>query len=170
MRCALAALIVGSLVMLAAPAGAHSTLVSACPGPGDVLNEVTTLELEFASPLIDDEVARLDLLADGGQTEVRVGPVVFSEDLLTISTEVLEDLEPGQHIVRYLVTSADGDENDGGFEFTLDPDASPNSDTCADLDDGGGGAGGWIILVVGVVGVGALVFFLRPKRSPKSEG
>ena len=122
-------------------AGAHSTLIRACPGPGDVLNEVPELELEFSTPLVDDDIARVDILESATERVLDVGPPVFSEDLLFVTVAVEEELQPGRHIVRYRVTSADGDENDGGFEFTYDPEASPDSRTCELIDDGGGGGG-----------------------------
>ena len=143
--------------------GAHSSLIRACPGPGDVLNRVDQLVLDFSTPLIDDEIARVDLLRSDDETEPAVGPPIFSEDLLNITVDVLDELEPGRHILRYRVTSADGDENDGGFEFTIDPDADEDSDTCELIEDGGG-AGGFVLLGVGVVAVGALLWFLRPRK------
>ncbi len=154
----------------APPAGAHSTLIRACPGPGDVLNEVEILELEFTTPLIDDDIGRVDLLESSTERLVAVGPPVFSEDLLFVTVTVDEELNPGPHIVRYRVTSADGDENDGGFEFSYDPDAEPDSDTCEIIEQSNR-AGGLVLLGVGVVAVGALLFFLRPRKaSPAAAG
>ncbi|MEM7285112.1 MAG: copper resistance protein CopC [Actinomycetota bacterium] len=148
-------------------AGAHSTLIRGCPGPGDVLNEVDRLVLDFRSPLIDDEIAKVDILRSSDEFEPRVGPPVFSEDLLTVAVDVIDDLEPGAYVLRYRVTSADGDENDGGFEFTIDPDADPDSETCEIIEENSG-AGGFILLGVGVVAIGALFWFLRPRKTAES--
>ena len=161
---ALAAAILVATLVAPSGAGAHSTLIRACPGPGDVLNEVSQLVLDFRSPLIDDEIANVDLLRSADEFEPRVGPPVFSEDLLTVTVDVPDELEPGRYILRYRVTSADGDENDGGFEFTIDPDADPESDTCEIIEDSGG-AGGFVLLGAGVVAVGALFWFLRPRKN-----
>lgn len=152
-------------VLVWAPgAGAHSTLIRACPGPGDVLDDVAVLELEFRTPLIDDGNARVDLIRSDDETvRPAVGPAVFSEDLLTVTVNVLDELEPGRYILRFQVTSADGDLNDDGHDFTVDPDAASDSDTCEIADDGGG-AGGFVLLGVGVVAVGALLWFLRPRK------
>lgn len=156
---------VAAVLSTSAPAGAHAQLIGGCPGGGDRLAELEEIELVFGEPLLDDGTAAIDLLADNGQTAVELGPVVFSEDRMTLSAAVLESLEPGFHIVRVTATSFDGDPNgaDTGFQFEFDPDADPISETC-DLPEGGG-SGGWVLLLVGVVAVGALVFFLRPRPS-----
>lgn len=151
-----------------APAGAHADLVSACPGPGDRLQEVTSIEMIFGEPLLDDGLARIDLLDLAGERFFEVGPVQFSEDRFTVSVEVLEPLEPGFYVARISATSYDGDINgaDTGYQFEIDPDASPRSDTC-DLPDETT-SGGWILLGVGLVAVLALLFFLRPSSAESS--
>lgn len=156
--------IVASFAMwvVAAPAGAHTQPVGGCPTGGDIVNELDEVEITFAAPLLDDGSARIELLGDNGQRPVSMGDVVFSEDPVTISAAVLGEVPPGFYIVRVTATTADGDLNgaDTGFQFQFDPDATPDSDTC-ELSSGGG-AGGWVLLGVGVVAVGALLFFLRP--------
>lgn len=127
-----------------------------------MLNEVDVLELEFRTPLIDDGEAEVDLLRSSDEYEPAVGPVVFTDDLLIVTIDVLEELDPGRYVLRYRLTSGDGDENDGGHEFTIDPDASPDSDTCE--VESSGGSGGLVLLGVGVVAVGGLFWFLRPRK------
>lgn len=159
-----ASIVIAGLVW-APGAPAHSTLIRACPGTGDVLGDVEVLELEFGTPLLADGDVRIDLIrADDETVAPAVGPPVFSDDQRTVTVDVVDELTPGNYILRYQVTSADGDLNDGGHAFTVDPDATPESDGC-DLDGGGGGSGGLILLGVGVVAVGALAWFLRPRRN-----
>jgi hypothetical protein len=147
---------------VAAPAGAHTQPVGGCPTGGDIVNELDEVEITFAAPLLDDGSARIDLLGDNGERAVSMGDVVFAEDPATISAAVLGEVAPGFYIVRVTATTADGDLNgaDTGFQFQFDPEATPDSDTC-ELSTGGG-AGGWVLLGMGGVAVGALLFFLRP--------
>lgn len=162
----LVALVTASIVAASVwvpAAAAHSTLIRACPGSGDVLNDVDVLELEFRTPLIDDGEGNVDLLRSSDEYEPAVGPVVFTDDLLIVTVDVLEDLEPGRYVLRYQLTSGDGDDNDGGHGFTIDPDADPESDTCEIIEDSGG-AGGFVLLGAGVVAVGGLFWFLRPRK------
>lgn len=160
--------LVAFAVLPVAPAGAHATLLAPCPAPGDVIPDLQEIELVFRSELIDDGIGDIQLTAVDGEVPIDLGPTVFSEDLLTMSADVLVDeLAPGRYLVFYAVTSADGDLNEFGFEFTIDPDAEIDSGTC-EFDNGG--AAGWILLGSGVVAVGALVFFLRPRKSRESVG
>ena len=111
----LVALVTASIVAASVwvpAAAAHSTLIRACPGSGDVLNDVDVLELEFRTPLIDDGEGNVDLLRSSDEYEPAVGPVVFTDDLLIVTVDVLEDLEPGRYVLRYQLTSGDGDDND----------------------------------------------------------
>lgn len=148
-------------------AGAHSTLIGGCPGPGDIVNELTTIELLFGSEIVDDGLAKLELTGDNGRVDLDVGPTTFADEL-TLTADVLADLDPGRYIVRYMVTSIDGDLNDGGFEFTLDPDADQDAAGCAETADGGSGVGGLVLLGVGVVAVVALGLLLRTPRRARS--
>ena len=156
--------------LMATPVGAHTQPVGGCPAAGDLVNELNEVEITFAAPLVDDGSAVIDLLADNGDRAVLMGDVVFSEGAFTISAAVLGDVTAGFYIVRVTATTADGDLNgaDTGFQVEFDPDATPDSDTC-ELPSNGA-AGGWILLGVGVVAVGALLFFLRPgSKSSSSE-
>jgi methionine-rich copper-binding protein CopC len=154
----------------AAPAaGAHADLVDSCPGLGDRLQSLERVDLTFGERLLDDGKAKIDVLAISGEVLFEVGLTVMSEDGFTLSTEVLEPLPAGFYVVRVSATSIDGDESgaDTGFQFEIDPDASPDSSTC-DLPDAGG-AGGWILLGVGAVMVAALLWFLRPTKKSSTD-
>lgn len=152
--------------VLGAPnAGAHSTLIEACPSGGDVINEVTSLELTFSSPLFETEEqpATLELVVSGTDDALEIGPAEFVTDRILRAT-VPDDLAPGLYVVRYQVLSIDNDLNDGGFQFTLDPTAS-SPDECGAADSGGSSSGGWILLGGGVVALAVVGFLLRPRRS-----
>lgn len=152
------------LMTMAAPADAHSTLLRACPGPGDTVHTVDEIRLDFARPVLDDGVANIDLLADNGQTALELGPATFSDDGLTLTASGPGELAAGSYIIRYQATSDDGDLTDGGHQFTVDPDASVQSETCQH-DDGGSGttAAGWVLLGLGAAAMAVVFFFLRPR-------
>lgn len=155
------------------PAAAHVSLVDACPFGGDVVAELDAIELTFGGPLIadSDPAPEITLVGDLGRTDIELGPVELVGDT-GLSAEVPGALEPGLYIVRYRVVSADGDNNTGGFEFTLDPQAD-DAVVCDDLDaaagseassGGGGGTAALALLAVGGVAVVAVVVLLRPRR------
>ncbi len=155
---AITALLVGST------AGAHSTLVSSCPGETDVVNQLDRIELTFGSDIVDDGQALVALAGDEGRTDIEIGPATFVDER-TLAATVPPALEPGRYIIRYMVTSIDGDLSDGGFEFTFDPDAAQDAPGCGEVDGDGGGATGWVLLGVGVVAVTGIGLLLRPRRS-----
>lgn len=157
----LLALVVG-LLAPAAPAGAHADLVWSCPGAGDRLREISAIELTFSERILDDGEAKVDLIDISGEEFYDVGPVEFIDTGLTLRVEVLETLDAGFYVVRAMGTSVDGDANgaDLGFQFEIDPDRSPDSDTC-DLPPEENAAG-WVLMALGVVALLVVVFFLRP--------
>lgn len=113
----------------AAPAWAHSDLSTSCPGRGDILNDVSTIELSFESEVVDNSASTINMAGNSGLDDLEVGPVRFI-DALTVQATVLEPVPAGVYIVRYRIGSIDGDEQDGGFEFTVDPDGSARSAFC----------------------------------------
>lgn len=165
---ALRAVLAGIFVAALLPTGAvsaHSSLVSSCPGRGDVVNQLDRIELTFGGAIVEDDATLVALAAVGGTADVEIGPVTFVDDR-TLEATVPAGLEPGRYIVRYMVTSIDGDLNDGGFEFTFDPEADQDAPGCEDDREGdGGGSGGWLLLGVGAAAMLGLVFLLRPRRS-----
>ena len=154
-------------------AAAHVSLVNSCPFGGDVVAEVEAIELTFGGPLIadSDPAPEITLVGDLGRTDIELGPLEFVGDT-GLRAEVPGAVEPGLYIVRYRVISADGDNNTGGFEFTLDPQAD-DAVVCGDLDaaaggeaspDGGGGTAAFALLALGGGAIVAVVVLLRPRR------
>lgn len=161
------------VVCAVVPAAAHVALVDACPFGGDVVAEVDAIELTFGGPLIadSDPPPEISVVGDLGRTDIAVGPVEFVSGT-EIRAELPGALEPGLYIVRYRVVSADGDNNTGGFEFTLDPQAG-EAVVCGDGDasagrdansDSGVGTAAWVLLAVGAVAVVAVGVLLRSGR------
>lgn len=161
----------GLAAVTAAPSGAHSTLVGSCPGQEEVVSELTEIRLTFGSPLeAPAERPPTVALATLDGTDFDIGATELV-DAVVLRAAVPEPPPPGQYVVRYEVLSVDGDLNDGGFLFTYDPDAG-DATNCRD-DSEGSGAGGWILLGGGVVGVAVLaaILFVRPRmRSQEVSG
>ncbi len=149
-----------------APAvSAHSTLIDSCPFGGDVVNEIETIELTFGSPIVEDsdpapfiELAG-ELDGQPGRNPMDIGPIVFDSPT-ELSVEILEPLDPGLYIVKYDLIAADGDDSDGGFDFTVDPDADVDSQCLGSSS----GSSSWIVLAVAAVGLVGVAWLLRPRR------
>ena len=147
----LAVVLVGLSTLTGSVATAHSTLIAAIPEPSASVSELTVIELEFGSPLIDDGKATLALATIREGRDLPIGEVEFVSEFV-IRALVDDPPPPGDYVVRYQVTSEDGDLNDGGYTFTL-------------LGSRGSGVT-WILLGIGIVALGAVGFLLRPRRKP----
>lgn len=108
--------LVGALtVFAAAPASAHTALIDASPGPGDVVPtglEVVVLELEGVQRDGDHVMA---LSAD--DVGLKVGDAVAVDDR-TVCARV-EPLQVGVHAIEYEAVSADGHPVQGRYLFEV---------------------------------------------------
>lgn len=149
--------------VVAAPVGAHTTLIEACPDRGEVVSEIDRIEMVFGSPLIatPEQPPLISLSSGDGETSIEIGPTQKLGDF-TLIADLPADLAPGRYIARYLVLSIDGDLNDGGYQFIFDPDAATATNCGLEIDDGST-SGGFILLGVGGVAVLGLAFFLWPR-------
>jgi copper resistance protein C len=124
-RLALSALL-ATLVLLgaAAPASAHTDLVSSDPASGASLPQrPTRLTLVFSDPVAAESAAVTVVAPDGSAWPL--GEVVA--DGATLSVPVLESGSPaGPHTVSWRVESLDGDFVDGTFAFTVTAPPTPS--------------------------------------------
>ncbi len=104
----------------ARPAVAHTELLQASPGPGQVAGgEIDFVDLAFLEPVSDVTVT---VSRSGAEIPATV-PVA---DGRIIHVELGDPLtEPGRYDVAYELTSADLDRTSGAFFFTYDPAATP---------------------------------------------
>lgn len=161
------------VALAAAPAHAHTSLSASCPGANEVVSELEAIELTFASPIVStpEQPPTIALATGDGRTDLDLGPTGQVEVNKLRADVRAAPAEPGLYIVRYQVLSFDGDLNDGGFQFTFDPDAS-DATNCrpATTDDGGGsGAGGWILLGGGAVALLVVAYLLRPRAEVEAS-
>ncbi|MFY1699913.1 MULTISPECIES: copper resistance CopC family protein [unclassified Solwaraspora] len=103
-------------IALAAPAWAHTELVSAAPGPGDeVAPGVATIALTFG-PLSGTGERRITVTGPD-DTAVAVGEAVVVNAKTLCAT--VDPLTTGVHRLAYQATSADGHAISGTFYFEV---------------------------------------------------
>ncbi len=169
------ALAVGLLVIMAGAARAHSSLVAAAPGPGDVVGgEVGQVELAFDAGVSDAKVSLESPEGDrieGTIDQKAANWIVLELDEGAISTE-------GNWIVRYAFISADGDPVELAYAFAYDSDRAPVQPlgaiaTSADAAGEGQGIVFWAVTgaLVAAIGLGAyrLTSRVRQLRSLRAE-
>lgn len=134
LRTAVPALLATAVVGLSAPAWAHTVLVNAGPNAGDKVASGTDLvALQFGEELDASGTLEVAVL-DSDESAVAVSdPQVLSTDGSIVCTRV-SDLEPGVHTVRYEVTSADGHEVRGNYQFTVAEGADAPDALGCDVD------------------------------------
>lgn len=98
------------------PAGAHTTLDFASPGPGvRVSGNIDRIELGFADPVFDPVIGLI--APDGAALE---GRIEFIDDR-TLRFDIARLSEPGEYVVTYKVTAPDDDDQpnlEGAYAFT----------------------------------------------------
>tara|TARA_B100000686_G_C16636163_1_gene887403 strand:- start:429 stop:914 length:486 start_codon:yes stop_codon:yes gene_type:complete len=127
---------------------AHTSLMSSSPERGEGVSSLKEIELTFASGLINDGKAKIFLSTIREGTEIPIGETSFISDFV-IRADVPSEPEPGQYVIRYRVTSLDGDLNDGGYAFELLAPKGPDVM--------------WILLGAGLVAVASIMFLIRKK-------
>ena len=136
------------------PLHAHTTLLDSTPERASKVTDLDEIKLIFASELINDGKAKIYLATIREGKDIPISETVFVSDFV-IKAEVPELPEPGQYVVRYMVTSLDGDLNDGGYAFErLEPKGNNVR---------------WRLLGIGVVALMGVAYLLRPKTSNDKE-
>jgi methionine-rich copper-binding protein CopC len=112
-------LALGALWVFSEPAGAHTDLLQGSPGPGQQAGgEIDFIDLVFVEPVTDAVVTLQD--PDGnlidGETTNPDGQIIRFE-----SSDPIEIT--GRYIVRYNMTSADGDFTEAAYFFTYNPES-----------------------------------------------
>ena len=105
-----------SLLIVPSQAIAHSTLIDSTPQPAEMITSLPEIKLTFSSPLIKDERAKISLATVSEGKDIPIGETIFESDTV-IYAKVSDPPKPGQYVIRYVVTAADGDLNDGGYAF-----------------------------------------------------
>ncbi|MEM8925631.1 MAG: copper resistance protein CopC [Actinomycetota bacterium] len=101
-----------------APAFAHTDLLQASPGPGQLVGgTVEVIDLVFTEPITE---ARVTVTRDGQD----VPGTMVNTDGIIIRFELDEPItEPGRYDVRYEMISFDLDDTADGFFFEYEPSA-----------------------------------------------
>jgi methionine-rich copper-binding protein CopC len=107
-------------MLLAAPVSAHTDLLTGSPGPQqEVGGTVDFIDLVFAEPVT--EVTVTVTAPDGTRLDGEM--VVADGQVIRYRMEPLS--QPGRHVVRYQMISADGDDTRTGYLFSYEPSALP---------------------------------------------
>ncbi len=141
-------------LMGSTPLHAHTTLLDSTPEPASKVTDLDEIKLIFASELIKDGKAKIYLATIREGKDIPISETVFVSDFV-IKAEVPELPEPGQYVIRYMVTSLDGDLNDGGYAFEL-LESKGNNVT-------------WLLLGIGVGALMGVAYLLRPKTTDDKE-
>ena len=139
-------------------ANAHTTLLDATPEPASTVSELDEIELKFESEMVNDGNAKIYLATIREGKDIPIGETIFVSEFI-IKAEVPSPPPPGQYVIRYMVTSLDGDINDGGYAF--------------ELRESTGSSTPWVLIAVVVALLVVLAYFLRPKPNKgenKEEG
>ncbi|WP_062303920.1 copper resistance CopC family protein [Demequina subtropica] len=116
----LAALAVSLLaaVVVAAPASAHTALVSSSPAEGETVTELSEVSLEFTEQLLDIGNELAIVAPDGTRTALEIDAPVTE----VVTAAVPDDaLAAGENILAFRVVSADGHPIEGEVTFTYAP-------------------------------------------------
>lgn len=116
---ALAIAVLGS----AAPAWAHTALVSSTPAEGETVTELAEVSLTFTEQLLEIGNELVVVAPDGTETALEIGAVTE-----TVTAPVpAAAIAPGRNALRYRVVSADGHPIEGTLTFTYAPPATTPS-------------------------------------------
>jgi len=112
--------VTATLTMLLSPASAHTDLLQGSPGPAQqVGGTVDFVDLVFVEPVSN---ARMTVEDPNGN--IMAGTTVVTEGQI-----IRHEMPPldvaGRYIMRYAMTSGDGDFTESGYFFIYEPDAVP---------------------------------------------
>ena len=153
----LAALVIGFLLIAAAPLGAHSEVFERAPAAGvPVGGTVDQIDISFWTTILSSNIRLTG--PDGLEIETAGTSVVSEQRIATTTFPALT--EPGRYVVNHGELSFDGDLQEAEWFFVYDPDAEARF---VPLVPAGGP--NWILIaaISGVVLIAAGI--LWPKRS-----
>lgn len=161
------AVVLGSVLVGAAPASAHAALVSASPGPGHGLPQAPgAVALRFAEPL-HRGLSRVEVLGPDGR-DVGVGPTQAVERDPLAMRRKLALLRPGQYSVRWVsVSTVDGHTLRGSYNFGIGTAANGDEQQLAGPVDSEGWlglTGRWAAVVGLSLWSGVVVLFGVARR------
>ena len=120
---ALAALVVGLIVVFTAPASAHATLLSTNPSNGGVYTtSPRAVSLRFSEP-VEASLGAIRVYTDDRDRVVTGSPTHPDGDQRQVSVSVPK-LDDGTYVVTWRVTSADSHPIDGAYTFQVGPKAT----------------------------------------------
>ncbi len=117
------AVLSGLALAIAPAANAHTSLISETPADGDVLTELTDVQLEFSEELLDigNSVTLTD--SDG----VTVDLVIDLSVPRILTAPLPADLAAGDYDVDWRVVANDGHPLEDTISFTFAPDSVPSA-------------------------------------------
>jgi len=114
-RFTVACLVVFLAVVSALPAWAHAELVSASPGPGEVVPEpLTEIVLKFDDEITDQ--SQILLIAADFQLAANWSQTV---DGKTLTAAFEQSLPPGTYTVAWTAVTSDGHTTTGSYQFAV---------------------------------------------------
>ena len=117
------------LVALAPPAGAHTSLASATPGPDETVDVAPS---EVVLRFDDEVVPAVDGITVVGSDGERADTGEVSRpDPTTIVLGLRPGLPPGPYAVEWRILAQDGDVQEGGHTFTVVGEAPATTSTTA---------------------------------------
>ena len=125
---AVAAALLGTAVA-AAPAWAHTRLVSSTPSAGASAEAPGEVVLVFDDP-VQPALSALSVTGADGREQAAGTPAAVG-DGSTVSQALRAPLEPGTYRVAYRVLAADGHPITGAYEFTAAASAAPTAEPAA---------------------------------------
>lgn len=173
------ALVLTIQMLGARPAHAHEEPAASDPPAGST-TPVTPEQVSITFPgEIEAEGSTFQVIGpDGEPLDVEGAADLNNADRNTLVGTLPEGLEPGEYTVEWVVVSAgDGDQTEGTFTFTIDPDApeqtspvvaqpevTPEPVDVTDEEDDGDGIGRGALIVGGVSIAVALIVVLTLGR------
>lgn len=158
--------IVASTVALAVPLGAHAEIRSSAPEARQVVGgEVDHVDILYWVPGVRS--AAIEVISPSGPIEV--GETTISVSNTVASVEFAPLTEPGDYLVRHKELSVDGDETEGLFAFSFDPESS---NVVGSLAERGGDGPNWLILggALGLILVAVGVFWPGRRKGQQQGG
>jgi methionine-rich copper-binding protein CopC len=164
--------LVGVVALSAAatePASAHADLIAACPGIGEVMSEVTQIELGFSGPMLvrsDTPASIIVRDADGGVL-AEIAPILASP---TVVRAASPSLVRGSYEISYEVFSFDGDLNTGSYRFEVAAEELA-TDCAADAQAEPASRAPWALigLATATISVVAVLGWLLIRRRPPTD-
>lgn len=111
------------LAVLPSAASAHTELASTVPAAdATVTDPPVEVVLTFTAALQPGSQPAVRVVDPAGDDLVSAPPTL---DGATVTVPLNLAVAPGEHVVDWAITAADGDDQTGSFTFTFAPDATP---------------------------------------------